>query len=98
MSRPRLSVADVVIIGLVATTTLLLGMLAYVSYRSFCDRQRDEFVQRHTILADQLATSLTLPLWNFDRDQMGKVIESGMQQTEIVRVEVRPTGDITRIV
>ena len=78
MLRPRLSVAGIVIIGLVATTTLLLGGMGYVGYNSFGARQREEFRQAHVILADQLATSLSLPLWNFDRDQIGRVIESAI--------------------
>src|SRR5688572_19192028 len=97
MLRTKLSVAGIVIIGLVATATLLLGGMGYAGYRSFGDRQREEFRQGHAILADQLAASLTLPLWNFDRDQIGKVIESAMQQDDIYRVEVRPAEEAARV-
>lgn len=93
MWRPKLSIAGIVIILLVAATTLLLGVLAVVGYSSYRGRQREEFAKKHAVIADQLATSLTLPLWNFDRGEVGKVIESAMQDEDVYGVIARSTGD-----
>src|SRR4051812_43598346 len=88
----RISVASVVTIGLVAATTLLLGFLGAAGYHSFRERRWADFRQEHSILADQLATSLSLPLWNFDRDQIGKVIDSAAPDQDVQAVLIRSAG------
>jgi len=92
MHAPRLSIASVVTAGIVAATTLLLGALGYVGYGFFCDRERADFQNEHAILADQLATSLTLPLWNFDREQIGKILDGTAPDQDVYGVEVRSVG------
>ena len=94
MSHTKLSVAGIVIILLVAATTLLLGALAVIGYSSYRSRQQADFARQHAVIADQLATSLTLPVWNFDREQVGKVMESAMQDDDIYGVVARSTGDL----
>jgi PAS domain S-box-containing protein len=94
MPRRRLSIAEIVILLLVGATTVLLGTLAVIGYSSYRDRQREEFARKHAAIADQLATSLTLPLWNFDRGQIGKVIESAMQDDEVYGIVARSTGEV----
>jgi PAS domain S-box-containing protein len=96
MNRPKLSVAGIVIAALVTTTTLLLAVLGYAGYDTFSRRQYEQFDREQAVLADQLAVSLALPLWNFDRAQIGKVLESAMQDEDVYRVEVRPRGAVTR--
>jgi PAS domain S-box-containing protein len=92
MSRPKRSIAGIVIILLVAATTALLGALAVMGFSSYRNRQREDFAREHAVIADQLSISLTLPLWNFDRGEIGKVIESAMQDEDVYGVLVRSTG------
>lgn len=96
MPDPKFSVAGYVSVGLVAAATLLLGGLGFAGYNSFSARERADFARGHAIIADQLGTSVALPLWNFDREQLGKVIESGMQHAEIEQIEVVPRGTSNR--
>jgi PAS domain S-box-containing protein len=93
LARDRFSIAGVVIVALVTAATVLLAGMGYAGYRFFAERQRDEFRQRHVILANQLGASLSLPLWNFDRDQIAKVVESAMQDRDVFRVVVRSGSD-----
>ena len=85
----KLSVASVVIIALVTVTTLLLGSFGFVNYLS--ERTRQEAKLRHNLNLDagQFSAALALPVWNFDRAQIDKVIESMMQDQTICGVVVK---------
>ncbi len=92
MSRSRFSTASLVIILLVSATTVLLGILAIVGFAFYRTRQRQDFAREHAVLANQLSISLTLPLWNFDRSQIGKIIEGAMQDEDIYGIVARSAG------
>ncbi len=84
-----MSVASVVIIALVSVTTVLLGGFGIVNYLS--ERTRQEAKLRHNLVLDagQFSAALALPVWNFDRAQIDKVIESMMQDQTIYGVVVK---------
>jgi signal transduction histidine kinase/ActR/RegA family two-component response regulator len=87
--RPRTSVAALVTLALVAVTAVLLVGFGTLGYRSYRDRQWTMLRHQHAVLADQLSVALSLPLWNFEREQIDRIIDSGMRSDEVVGVVVR---------
>lgn len=93
---PDISVTKVVILTLLAVTTIVLsafGVFHYCLERGtrLAELQRD--LKVHTL---QLENSLPLPMWNFDYDQVDKIIESAMQDREIFAVAIEATDGSTR--
>ena len=78
MLTRKTSVVTIVVISLVAVTTLLLGTFGAIDYRNTRNRELDYLRVALVLDADQIAPSLALPVWNFDRPQIDKVVESMM--------------------
>ncbi len=89
MNYRRKSITFAVVVSLVSVTTLLLGILALFSYQSESNKEHTRLRIQTKILADQLALSLALPVWNFDRAQIDKIVESTMEDREVFCVVVR---------
>src|SRR5262245_23823023 len=89
MQRGRRSIAFLVAALLVGATTLVLGLFAWVDHRNERLRQTARLQLEHHTTVEQLAVSLTLPVWNFDRAQIDRVLESAMQNPELAAVLVR---------
>jgi PAS domain S-box-containing protein len=85
----RTSIAFTLIIALVGVTTLLLGLAGYFSYRVNYTREWEELRHEHSNLANQLAVALALPAWNFDRDQIDRVLDGAMDNNAVAGVVVR---------
>jgi PAS domain S-box-containing protein len=83
------SVATRVIVTIVAVATLLLTVLGTINYRSQRDSEWDELRSENATRTQQASAALALPLWNFDREQIDKVIDSLMQTPEVAGVVVR---------
>jgi PAS domain S-box-containing protein len=88
MPTRRLSVANVLAATLVTVTTVLFGALAAVSY--FNQRQTQETRLRNGVdaQADELAAALALPVWNIDRAQIDKILDSQAQTAPVQAVVV----------
>lgn len=82
----ELSVVTLVVTAMVTLTTVVLAIFAVINYRI---ERKDRSEALRTMLrldADQLAEALTLPVWNFDRPQIERVVESVMRDRIIVGV------------
>ena len=86
LTRRRRSVATVVVATLVAISTLVLGGVAAVSHRQEYVAGQARLEAKLRLITDQLATSLALPVWNFDRAQAAKVLEGAMADQEVQQV------------
>jgi signal transduction histidine kinase len=89
MSHGRTSIAVQVIITLVAVATVLLGALGYAGYSADRERQLEKLHEQLAANADQAATGLALPAWNFDHEQIDKFIDSIMKNEDVYGVEVK---------
>jgi len=89
LRRPRTSIAAIVSIALVLMVTGVLVGYGFFSYRAIRQHQWDELRSEEAMLADQLAVALTLPLWNFDHEQIDRIIEGAMQNNDVAAVIVR---------
>jgi signal transduction histidine kinase len=82
----ELSVVTFVVVSLVTLTTAVLAIFAVANYRSERKALWKQTVALARLDADQLAEALTLPVWNFDRPQIERVVESIMRDEIIVGV------------
>ena len=79
MFSRKTSVAVSVIIALVLMTTLVLGSFGVINYLGARNRELENLRADLKLDADQIAPSLALPMWNFDRPQINEVVESMMR-------------------
>jgi PAS domain S-box-containing protein len=94
MSSQKLSVATLVIIALVTATTLLLGAFG-ISYYAYDRNRQFKFLQDELdISADQIATGLASPVWDYDDVQIDRIIESVFANKNIYGVVVDADGKI----
>lgn len=92
MTSQKYSVATLVIFTLVAVITLLLGISGICYYLFEKNRQFDILRNELNITADQIATSLASPAWNYDDVQIDKIIEGTFANSNIFAVVVNATG------
>ncbi len=95
--RTRISIASLLSLILVLLVTVVLAGFGVFGYRAVCARERQGLRATTDVLADQLSVALTLPAWNFDHDQIDRIIEGGMQQRDIVSIVVRLAGRQPRV-
>ncbi|HXT71289.1 MAG TPA: PAS domain S-box protein [Vicinamibacterales bacterium] len=89
MRLRRTSISTVVTIALVATVTVLLAVPGFIAYRAIRAERLGELAERHARKADELAVALTLPVWNFDRDQINHVLYGVMRDQNVAGIVVR---------
>ncbi|WP_187170367.1 hybrid sensor histidine kinase/response regulator [Salidesulfovibrio onnuriiensis] len=86
-----------VVIGLVAVTTILLGVFGALRYRTEKQHNLEKLSAAMDALASQLAISLRTPVWNYDEDQINDIIHSAMQDRQVYAVSVKYGEDRTAI-
>ncbi|MFP5221068.1 MAG: ATP-binding protein [Acidobacteriota bacterium] len=79
------------LIAVITTVLVAFGAVDYLQQRTTRYQELHANIASH---ADQLASSLALPLWNFQDDQAVKIIENAFRDKAIVAVLVKDT--ITR--
>jgi len=94
MARRRLSVAVIVAATLVTVTTLLFGILATISYVSGHQREEERLRRGVAAQAEELAAALALPVWNIDRAQIDKILDSQAQTPQVEAVIVEAAGKV----
>jgi PAS domain S-box-containing protein len=89
MLSRKTSVAVIAIFALVTVVTLVLGTLGVINYSKTKGRELENVRDALALDADQIAPSLALPIWNFDRPQIDRVVESMMLDPILVGMVVR---------
>ena len=92
MSTRRFSVATIVAATLVTVTTLLLGAFGVGKHLADRAEKWDRLRRVDAAIADVLAVSLALPIWNIDRAQIDKVIEAMSATPSVQAVVVTAAG------
>ena len=92
-SKRMLSIAFLVIIILASVTTVLFGTLAVLSFKTSRNEMQDNLRKENARLAYQLSVGLSLPIWNFDREQIETVATSVLGENDVHGVIVRLSGD-----
>jgi len=94
MARRKLSVAVIVAATLVTVTTLLFGILAAIGYVSGHRREEERLRLGVAAQAEELAAALALPVWNIDRAQIDKILDSQEQTPQVEAVIVDAGGKV----
>jgi len=94
MARRKLSVAVIVAATLVTVTTLLFGVLATISYVSGYRTEEARLRMGVGYQAEELAAALALPVWNIDRAQIDKILDSQGKTQQVEAVVVEAAGKI----
>ena len=79
----RMSVAIFIIVAFITVTAVMLAGFGIIDYKIEKDRQWKNLRKELSITADQMKSSLTIPVWHYDSDQVEKVIESSMNNQNI---------------
>jgi signal transduction histidine kinase len=74
---------------LVAVASVLLGALGFLGYAADRERQLEKLHRELAANAEQAAAGLVLPVWNFDHDQIDKMIDSVMIDENIYAIVVK---------
>lgn len=82
------------VIVLVSVVTLVLGSAGIFVYTSYSNLRWSKLRTDLKMESDQLVLGLTLAVWNIDRDQIDKIIESEMNDRNIYGIEVTAAGRI----
>eukprot|EP01035_Chromulina_nebulosa_P007406 gene7405-10009_t len=73
---------------MIATTSLML-VIGGLSHRAVRALLEEDFERDQANLVEQLAVALALPAWNFDREQIERVIEGALRNENVTAVTVR---------
>ena len=85
----KLPVAVFMIILFFAVTIILLGSFGILDYKLDKDRQRNNLRKELSYTAEQLSLSFSIPVWNFDFNQIENIIESTMTNQNIYGIVAR---------
>lgn len=96
MRKFNLSVTKVIVFTLVAVTTVVLSAFGIANYCWERSQLTSELKSELAVTTAQLASSLALPLWNFDSEQVGKIIESIMRNRDVFGVTITGADDIAK--
>src|SRR5256885_1154184 len=94
MPRRKRSVAVIVAATLVTVITLLVGVLAAINYVSGHRTEEERLRRGVAAQAEELAAALALPVWNIDRAQIDKILDSQGQTPQVEAVIVEAAGKI----
>lgn len=97
MLRQNTSIARIVIFFLVVVTILVSTAFGFFSYWQERNIRLKELHSELKVVSGQLASSLALPVWNFDQQQTEKILESTMQNRQIFGIVVKES-DLNKIV
>jgi PAS domain S-box-containing protein len=86
MRRSRLSVPGAINTALIAVTTSVLVTFGVFDYLEQHRQRYQELNASLGFTADQLSSSLALPLWNFQNEQAVKIVENAMRDRNVVAV------------
>jgi PAS domain S-box-containing protein len=92
MTFRRTSVAVTVVITIMTVTTLFMLGLGVLINNVSHDRWWGKLQEDRTTIADQLAESLSLPLWYFDDAQIEKIMESALRNKQVFGIVVQAAG------
>ncbi|ABK97706.1 multi-sensor hybrid histidine kinase [Pelobacter propionicus DSM 2379] len=97
MKRHDTSVTKIIVLTLVAVMTIVLSAFGSANYYWERSQRTGDLEYHLTVISSQLASSLALPLWNFDTKQVDKVIESTMRHPDVFGVIVRGADGVAGI-
>ena len=97
MRNRQRSIATTVVILLVVIASTILSAVGVVGYRLYNNQRRAELRNQNSLLAEQSAIGLALPLWNFDSVQTDHVARSIMRERSVFAVVIKQVDSVQSI-
>lgn len=97
MNIRKPSVALLITVSNVVVLTICMVILGVIINMISAERWHERLQFDEISIADQLAVSLALPLWNFDYPQIDKIIDSTMQNKAVFSIVVVPSNAAERL-
>jgi PAS domain S-box-containing protein len=91
-TRGEVSIALLVSVALTAVVTAVLAAFAVSFYLSEKEQRWDQLRQGLATCADELASAVALPVWNFDEAQIITIMKSGLSNRGLHASMVAPAG------
>jgi len=91
-ARGEVSIALLVSVALTAVVTAVLATFAVYFYLSEKEQRWDQLRQGLATCADELASAVALPVWNFDEAQIITIMKSGLSNRGLHASMVAPAG------
>jgi len=89
MQKRHVSIATVVILILTFLTVTMLGIAGIIGFNAFSRYSYNQLYTIHSAITNQAQTSLTLPLWDFNKTQITQIAESMMQEEAVYSFVIR---------
>ena len=86
--RPDSSIARSTFIGVLLTCLAVMASWETISLAREWQARRREIVASGELVARRLANTLSDPLWNFDREEVGRAVEFEIHSPEVLAVVV----------
>ena len=80
---------------IILTTSIVLGVAGYFAYKYIEQQEQSELAQLAEVSANRLAQHLVIPMWNLDREQVGELLESEMQEQRVAAIVIRDEDSST---
>ena len=74
---------------LVSLATLLLGGYAFMDYQAQSRERMDHLQEDLATTSDQMATSLSHPMWNLDQNQIARILDTVMERPVVQEVSLK---------
>jgi len=87
--RLNQSIAVQVIITIVSVVTVLLSIVGAFGYEFYSNQYWKELRENLELNADKLVAGVALAVWNFDNDQIEKIMESAMEEKAVYAINIR---------
>ncbi len=88
----RSSIALRVIVALVGAVTLVLIFVGSVVYQNYASQKLSELESKLDFTAEQFDASVKLAIWNIDKQQIQRLMESAMRDPEVFGIQI-DTGE-----
>ncbi len=89
VKRGRFSISQILLTVITLVSTCALGVTCGMSYLDTCKDWEHELRTQADLINSRLAQSLVGPMWNFEKDQATRMLQSEMQVQSVAGIVVK---------
>ena len=80
---------------IILATSIVLGVTGYMAYKYIERQEQAQLSQLAEVSANRLSQHLIIPMWNLDREQVGELLASEMQEKRVAAIVIRDEDNST---
>lgn len=85
----RMKLQGKIVLVQILVVFLVMGIMGYINYNSAKNKILNELNENSVTVAERLASALSVPMWNFDKQEGGKLLEIELANENIVAISVQ---------